>query len=436
MTNGYARASSAFLCFGVLQSLLAFSCNSEQPSTTASDAATLPDAQPDSAIPGDATSDPPGDVTNESTALTSCPAAPTAPLTPSAASGDPSFQDGIPCGSLFAAARIHSDDKISTSGFESSPSDGGSGVLGLTVRRFLPDGSTDTSFGNAGKAIVAPIADAYFQQRPVRLGLGAVSGSLVAGTTQDWYMDSNWLTAWIGADGAVLNVAGPPHGNDPRPRWLNDLAVAPDDSLRLAVGGGYEEAGFGAVVRADSQGAIAWRYETSQFFVPTQIFALGDQTVAMGNSRDAPDFWVLKLDGDGSPVASFGSGGSLALPNERGIGAVQPDGSIVLALSDPPRLVGLDSAGSFTHCFGSEAGAWTAFNALQVAPDGRIIVGGAMGPKENPTTVVARYLSDGSPDITFGGNGYAVVPSSSLVGIQSGNRILSCESGVMKRYLP
>ncbi len=45
-------------------------------------------------------------------------------------------------------------------------------------------------------------------------------------------------------------------------------------------------------------------------------------------------------------------------------------------------------------------------NAVAVATDGTIVaVGAAAGPSNNGEFAVARYLSDGSPDLTFSGNG-------------------------------
>lgn len=127
--------------------------------------------------------------------------------------------------------------------------------------------------------------------------------------------------------------------------------------------------------------------------------------------------------GPGSIDSSFGYRGSAVTPIEAAdfpqTTTVQPDGKIIVA-----GCSGDDASGGATHfalarytgdglldnSFGSHGVVTTLFGsypdwitcvkAVLVQPDGKIV---AVGYKNTNGFVLARYNSDGSPDITFGG---------------------------------
>jgi uncharacterized delta-60 repeat protein len=111
------------------------------------------------------------------------------------------------------------------------------------------------------------------------------------------------------------------------------------------------------------------------------------------------------------------------LTTERGAGsaaiAVQPDGKILITASmdfrDSPGFVleRVRADGTSDGAFGDGGSVWTQFaggatsSALALQPDGRIVVAGQSGPgqPESADFALARYLSDGSLDDSFSGDG-------------------------------
>lgn len=147
------------------------------------------------------------------------------------------------------------------------------------------------------------------------------------------------------------------------------------------------------------------------------------------------DFFVTRLQADGSPDASFNFDGKVTVDFDGGADecinlAVQPDGKIV-AVGDSTGLdassttdfavVRLDPDGSLDPTFGGGTGKTTiAFDlgggnddrALAVAlqPDGKIVVAGAANGPTGYEMAVVRLLTDGSRDTSFNASGRVTVP--------------------------
>ncbi len=132
--------------------------------------------------------------------------------------------------------------------------------------------------------------------------------------------------------------------------------------------------------------------------------------------------WVLgRYNADGSLDGSFGSGGISAptgVTNQKKAAAlaIQPDGKLIAAgwIADIPDfldfiLVRYNADGSLDSGFGTAGIVITAFRnngideveGLVVQPDGKIVAGGISGSR----FALARYLSDGTLDGTFGSAG-------------------------------
>jgi uncharacterized delta-60 repeat protein len=77
--------------------------------------------------------------------------------------------------------------------------------------------------------------------------------------------------------------------------------------------------------------------------------------------------------------------------------------------------------------FGSQSDAWA--NAVAVQPDGKIVVAGALGPRNRSSGRLAlfRFTRKGTLDPAFGKNGKALTPDgqASAVAIQPGGKILA-----------
>lgn len=155
---------------------------------------------------------------------------------------------------------------------------------------------------------------------------------------------------------------------------------------------------------------------------------------------------------------SFGSGGTVRmLTSEEEISiravATQPDLKVVLAGSEEPGsviLVRLLPNGDLDPSFGAGGKVTTPFpggfgeaRAIALQPDGKIVIAGAAKGLTDNDFLVARYNTDGSPDLGFGGgDGIELVPvgpshdSAEAVAIGPGGRILAtgrAELGGSKR---
>lgn len=143
---------------------------------------------------------------------------------------------------------------------------------------------------------------------------------------------------------------------------------------------------------------------------------------------------------------SFGSGGQVRLleSNEESFAqavAVQPDGKIVVAGSDHGNAVVLRLLpnGALDPSFGSGgkvtttvSAEFSAFQAVTIQPDGKIVAVGAAKGAVDRDFLFARYSTDGVPDGGFGGgDGVELVPvgaegdDAKAVAIGAGGRIVA-----------
>jgi uncharacterized delta-60 repeat protein len=249
--------------------------------------------------------------------------------------------------------------------------------LTLALARFAPDGSLDRTFGTDGR---------------VQTDLGcteAHAGPLV---------------------------------RDPDGRLV--VAAQCDDRLTLVrfTAGGVLDTQFGAGGRVDT-GATC--------FVSVEAFSRQpDGKLVLGVTCDAPqgprEIAVFRFTENGSPDASFGTGGRRALSftgneNERiNALALEPDGKIVVAgngrFSDTGvmAVIRLLADGTHDSTFGDggkttiAVGMGADGNALILQPDGKIVVGGdAFLDRTTQVFAVARLTAAGTLDPGFGDAGVA-----------------------------
>ncbi len=141
---------------------------------------------------------------------------------------------------------------------------------------------------------------------------------------------------------------------------------------------------------------------------------------------------VVRLNSNGSPDGSFGSGGVAIIDvgpiaAARGL-AIQSDGKIVavggvqVGLQVPEAFVArLTSSGALDHSFAgtgffahqySQAGANSGFNAVAVQRDGKIVAGGAaQAGTRGAAALFVRFTASGAADGSFGSGGAAYAPS-------------------------
>jgi uncharacterized delta-60 repeat protein len=204
-------------------------------------------------------------------------------------------------------------------------------------------------------------------------------------------------------DGKLLVAAYGDNGND------TDMVL-----IRLNADGTLDTA-FGAAANVDGAVTLAFGPGHDEGLAVT--VQPDGKIVVAGTSNGA--FALARLHADGTPDAGFSGDGRLvtdfgAGPDYANALVLQPDGKI---------LVGGDAGGSFalarynadgsldagfgaggkltTFAAQENGGAWSV--ALQ--PDGKILLAGSAGH----AFAVARYLSDGTPDTSFDGDGSRTV---------------------------
>jgi|GEM_PF-4119953 len=305
-----------------------------------------------------------------------------------AGSLDPSFGTaGItltPVGDVASAARtlLLPDGRIVVAGFS-----GGAASSDVALARYTSSGTLDATFGTGGVATadlagVDYVASAALQPngKIVVVGYGSPVGFTVARFDADGSLDATFG----GGDGWLTVSVGSVHDE------ATDVAVQPDGRI-VVVGHTARDAGFADI-----------------------------------------DWVVARLLADGSPDASFGTGGVATLDVEGGADlatavALQPDGQIVVGGSatsgtrQPFAAARFDATGALDATFGTNGIALLdpAVSGLDfahtldvtVAPGGAIVLAGSAWDASNdPDVAVVRLTAAGAPDGTFGGgNGLAIV---------------------------
>ncbi|MEO5952996.1 MAG: delta-60 repeat domain-containing protein, partial [Chloroflexia bacterium] len=154
------------------------------------------------------------------------------------------------------------------------------------------------------------------------------------------------------------------------------------------------------------------------------------KVVAAGFARSPSSrnyFALARYNFDGNPDTSFGTGGDGKVTTDFGVSttgldmAIQADGKIVVAGSADVGVGNADfvlarylSDGSLDTSFGGGTGkvttdffgSYDTANALAIQTNGKIVAAGSADHGANSNDfALARYLSDGSLDTTFSGNG-------------------------------
>jgi uncharacterized delta-60 repeat protein len=154
-----------------------------------------------------------------------------------------------------------------------------------------------------------------------------------------------------------------------------------------------------------------------------------------GRSRYSGFTFIRAYRPDGAPDSGFGTGGEVNLGGGYdNIAAlvVEPDGQILITA--PATLRRLNPDGGVDSSFGDGGSVDVDFGPgyvflldVALAPDGRFVAAGV--PQNSPTVHVRRYLPNGEPDPSFGGNGHVTVaprdpPFSSSVALQPDGQIV------------
>jgi len=312
---------------------------------------------------------------------------------------------------------------------------------GLTLRTNLFDQLQPTA--NGAFTFVVPVADgtAYsvsvatppsnpIQSCTVTNGSGTIAGANVSNIAVDCVTPATngALDAGFGSQGIVSGVP------------VTAIARQADGKI-LAVGGmvvarynvdGSVDAGFGSLGRVTLVG------NGGSLDALKAIALQGDGKILVAGNTSLPtaglgdDFVVFRLNIDGSPDTSFGSGGKVvtdfAGATDRAVSVmVQSDGKIVAAgmASQGTLVFGVArylADGTPDPAFGSGGKATVNVtaggdfaNAAALQPDGKIVVVGRTFHERfgrssgEPDIGIARFRADGTVDTGFGSNGVARV---------------------------
>jgi len=356
-----------------------------------------------------------------------------------------------------SAAALQADGKIVMAGHRI---DYVSGQEQAEVRRFLPGGQPDSTFGTNGKMPLSGVSTKRSSLSDITI---LPDGSILVGgftaDTTDPYTHS--IIAHLSADGAmdpnfgyngvqtivVMNTASDAIGH---------LLVQPDGSI---LGSGNIQGGSLVepelfITRLTSAGQLDSSFAgggVQSSLLPDSWIIFGGANIALQSgeivlatgahtSWDATDEIVLaRFNSDGSPDTSFGGGAGTVVTDIQapqdlltGLATQQPDGKIVLTggrlLTASNFLVArLNADGTPDASFGTggiadiDLGTSSDYaQAVAVQSDGKLIIVGGIAvfdptviPRFHDEYGVLRLNLDGTPDTSFGNNGIAITDLSS-----------------------
>lgn len=275
---------------------------------------------------------------------------------------------------------IQSDGKIVSVGYVSN----GSGYR-LTVARFLPNGTLDTTFDGDGK-VITEIRGRNDYAAAVAIqtdGKIVVGGSAAHELWFDFalvrYNPDGSLDESFGQAGKVTTQVGSWYST------IRSVAIQPDGKI-VAVGDGFGDERDIAVVRYLKYGAV-------------------DTTFGNGGIR------LIPID----PQASE-TGAAVAVQND---GKILVSGSVTNGVARAPELAStfvvarLDRRGQLDDSFGNHGvvlrnfgGEFQQAGGITVLPDQRILVGGRFGDVSGTNGLLVRMLENGTPDPSFDGDGF------------------------------
>jgi uncharacterized delta-60 repeat protein len=303
-----------------------------------------------------------------------------------------------------SAVIVQPDGKIIIGGFSATSAD-----IDFTLIRFNPDGSFDTTFGTNGI---------------VKTSFGILSDSI--------------STLVLQPDGKIF-AAGFTQSNG-----ASSIAAA-----RYNVDGTLD-------LTFDDDGKATYLFGDGNNFINSSAIQPDGKIVLVGNVnvKDNSDFFVVRINQDGSPDTSFDGDGivqtAIDVFNDGALAvAVQPNGKIVAGgisengLDFDFAIVRYNSNGSVDTTFGNQG-----FVTIQLGPendilfsialqtDGKIVAAGSTFSGKSNDFALVRYLPDGRLDVSFENDGIIITPASenddsvSSLAVQSDGRIIAAGSSL------
>lgn len=175
-----------------------------------------------------------------------------------------------------------------------------------------------------------------------------------------------------------------------------------------------------------------------------KILILANNTVRVSEFVTTTEYALIKYHANGTPDTGFGNNGIVSISYEGHLNwarsmAVQPDNKIVLvghseqiSANDYGNFVAvrLNADGTKDSSFGNNGridynvGAGSsdsedASQSLVLQPDGKIVIGGGISTSLSGGAALMRLNTDGTPDLSFGNNGRAIMIFGSYVSVTS-----------------
>jgi uncharacterized delta-60 repeat protein len=291
------------------------------------------------------------------------------------------------------------DGKIVVTGLRSNDGNTFTQVAG----RLNADGTPDTTFGPGGTRVLLPNGPAFVAVqstgKPVILGENNNGQWIVSRLTTGGIFDSTF--GGPGHGQTVIPIAGPHAG----------IAVDTNDKI-VAVGSEKGANGFNLRVgRLNADGTPDSSFGTGGVTGAGAGFASGvavqpdHRIVIIGEAPSGLATQVVRLNSDGSPDMSFGTGGMVNVNfANAGPVAIQPDGKILAAGetgSGDFAIARLQPGGALDTTFSSDgqqtvdfAGDTSVVDGLAVEPNGAIVLAGQKGTTGNVAVAVARLQGD------------------------------------------
>jgi uncharacterized delta-60 repeat protein len=308
---------------------------------------------------------------------------------------------------------------------------GGAGPDGFALARLRPDGSLDPDYGIDGVAFAAFSGTAGIEAMVLQ-GSGVVAAGHVRVDRRTVFAVARYaadgtLDATFGGDGLVTARAC---GRNSRAN-----AIATDDDGRLLVAGSCRSLDAFALVRFSAHGVLDAGFghggvvETDvQPGRRDTVYAVASDVqgrvvvVGTGDDDDGDSWVIARYEDAGAPDTTFDDDGVLRLRlglYRDGARAIAPrsDGTILVAgttdgFTNDLAVALVDTGGALHPSFGVEGvgiadlhGGYDVANAVVRQPDGKLV---AAGSADNEMAL-ARYLSSGKLDPSFGDGGRAVL---------------------------
>jgi uncharacterized delta-60 repeat protein len=300
------------------------------------------------------------------------------------------------------------------------------GPFEFALARYNPDGGLDPSFGTSGivNSVRRPWAAAHalILQPDGRL---VAAGTSDAGFILRRYLPDGESDPSFGSDGEVTTstVCSPDHS---RYCSINALVLQPDGRI-VAAGGAWRQEGMGGNVfvlaRYETDGRLDQTFGTGGIVItPVTSEAIAIATVLQPNGKmvvggydeGGGDFALTRYNTDGSLDSGFGNGGIVLQPigNLEAL-IIQPDGKLVgagFSYYDPFVLARFNNDGSLDSSFGNNGTVLSQFpwlscygvtgewGGLATDADQNIVVAGSLAfPGRMESFAVARYLGSLPP---------------------------------------